>query len=149
MVCSSRCGTRHVQSKFSKFGEIDVFGRNLRDRFCARSHTSHDAKLGVKMRDWVDAFRISIKKKKNCQDYIVHPTGFTIFFSFYCLHRNTYLLNIRTSWRENLHSRVGHSFLINFHPFVVHLDKNTLCRNANAYPCFPNVADMNVVRGLW
>ena len=62
MVCSSRCRTRHVQSGFSNFGEINVFGRNLRDDLCARSHTSHDAKLGVRMRDWVGTFRISSQK---------------------------------------------------------------------------------------
>ena len=74
MVCSSRCGTRHVQSGFSNIGEIDVFGRNLRHRFCARSHTSHDGKLGI-VRDDVAAFGIS--SQNNCQDYTVLRMGLT------------------------------------------------------------------------
>ena len=80
MVCSSRYGTRQVQSGFSNFGEFDVFGRNLRDRFCTRSHTSHDGKLGIKVGDDVAAF--GMISQNNCQDYTVHPMGLTnIIFS--------------------------------------------------------------------
>ena len=71
--------------------------RNLRDRFCARSHTSRDAKLGIKVRDDVAAFGISTQS--NCQDYTVHRMVLSqneksILFAV-LLFTPRYLLNIR------------------------------------------------------
>ena len=75
LVCTSRRGTRHVQSGSSDLVEIDVFGRNLRDRVWAGSHLSHHAKKGTKVRADVAAFGINEQKVDQCNT--VHPAGLT------------------------------------------------------------------------